>query len=87
MAKKYDVIVISSSHNGLVNAAYLAKAGKKVLVLEKRYILGSTPSPKKSSPDFEALFISYVVWLLRRKSWANMNYHATAWKFFLSTAP
>ena len=30
MAKRYDVIVIGGGHNGLVNAAYLAKAGKKV---------------------------------------------------------
>ena len=36
---KYDVIVIGGGHNGLTNAAYLAKAGKKVLVLERRHIL------------------------------------------------
>ena len=39
-SSKYDVIVIGGGHNGLTNAAYLAKAGKKVLVLERRHILG-----------------------------------------------
>ena len=39
MNNRYDVIVIGGGHNGLVNAAYLARAGKK-LVLERRYVLG-----------------------------------------------
>ncbi len=36
MAQKYDAIIIGGGHNGLTCAAYLAKAGKKVLVLERR---------------------------------------------------
>ena len=40
--KKYDVIIIGAGHNGLVSAAYLAKAGKRVLVLERRDIPGGT---------------------------------------------
>ena len=40
MTKTYDTIIIGAGHNGLVAAAYLAKQGKKVLVLERRTIVG-----------------------------------------------
>ena len=39
-AKTYDCIVVGGGHNGLVAAGYLAKAGRKVLVLERRHVVG-----------------------------------------------
>ena len=42
MTNHYDTIIIGAGHNGLVAAAYLAKQGKKVLVLERRPILGGS---------------------------------------------
>jgi phytoene dehydrogenase-like protein len=63
--KKYDVIVIGGGHNGLTNAAYLAKAGKKVLVLERRYVLGGSACTEEVFPGFKFSVCSYVVSLLR----------------------
>src|ERR1700687_6509539 len=62
---KYDVIVIGGGHNGLTNAAYLAKAGKKVLVLERRHILGGAACTEEVFPGFKFSVCSYVVSLLR----------------------
>jgi phytoene dehydrogenase-like protein len=64
-SNKYDVIVIGGGHNGLTNAAYLARAGKKVLVLERRYVLGGAAVTEEIFPGFKFSVCSYVVSLLR----------------------
>jgi phytoene dehydrogenase-like protein len=61
----YDVIVIGGGHNGLVNAAYLARAGKRVLVLERRHVLGGAACTEEVFPGFHFSVCSYVVSLLR----------------------
>jgi phytoene dehydrogenase-like protein len=65
MSKKYDAIIIGGGHNGLINAAYLAKAGKKVLVLEKRHVLGGAAVSEEVFPGFTFSVCSYVVSLFR----------------------
>ena len=61
----YDAIIIGGGHNGLVCAAYLAKAGRKVLVLERRYVLGGAAVTEELYPGFKFSVCSYVVSLFR----------------------
>jgi phytoene dehydrogenase-like protein len=65
MAEQFDAIVIGAGHNGLVNAAYLARAGKKVLVLERRPLVGGATVTEEVFPGFKFSVFSYVVSLLR----------------------
>jgi phytoene dehydrogenase-like protein len=62
---RYDAIVIGGGHNGLVHAAYLAHAGKKVLVLERRPRVGGAAVTEEVFPGFKFSMFSYVVSLLR----------------------
>ncbi len=65
MPSRYDAIIIGGGHNGLVHAAYLARAGKKVLVLERRHVLGGAAVTEEIFPGFKFSVASYVVSLLR----------------------
>src|SRR3982074_874419 len=63
--KRYDAIVIGGGHNGLVTAAYLARAKKSVLVLERRPRVGGAAVTEEIFPGFKFTMFSYVVSLLR----------------------
>jgi len=65
MAERYDVIVIGGGHNGLVNAAYPARAGRRVLVLERRERVGGAAVTEEIFPGYRFSMFSYVVSLLR----------------------
>jgi phytoene dehydrogenase-like protein len=62
---RYDVAIIGGGHNGLVCAAYLARAGKRVLVLERRERVGGAAMSEEVFPGFRFSVFSYVVSLLR----------------------
>src|SRR6059036_2271145 len=62
---RYNAIIVGGGHNGLTAAAYLARAGRKVLVLERRHVLGGAAVTEEVFPGFRFSVCSYVVSLLR----------------------
>lgn len=73
MAKK--AVIIGGGHNGLVCAAYLAKAGIKVTVLEKRPVLGGAAVTEEFYPGFRNSICSYTVSLLHPKIISELDLH------------
>jgi phytoene dehydrogenase-like protein len=65
MAERYDALVVGGGHNGLVAAAYLAGAGLRTVVLERRHVLGGAAVTEEVFPGFRFSVASYVVSLLR----------------------
>jgi len=72
---KYDAIIIGAGHNGLVCAFYLAKAGMKTLMLERRDIVGGAAITQEFHPGFRNSMASYAVSLLNPKVIADMDLH------------
>ncbi|TMQ34496.1 MAG: NAD(P)/FAD-dependent oxidoreductase, partial [Planctomycetota bacterium] len=66
MADKYDAIIIGAGHNGLVTACYLGKAGWKVLVLERRYLVGGACVTEETFPGYKVSTAAYVNSLFRK---------------------
>ena len=65
MPTKYDAIVIGGGHNGLVTACYLARAKWRVLVLERRYVVGGACVTEEVFPGFKVSTAAYVNSLFR----------------------
>src|SRR6267154_5950751 len=66
---KYDVVILGAGHNGLVAAAYLARAELSVLLLEKNDYIGGATTSQRIFPDYDASIsrYSYLVSLLPEK--------------------
>ena len=67
MAQTYDAVIIGGGHNGLTCGAYLAKAGLRTLVLERRHVLGGAAVSEEIVPGFTFSVFSYVMSLLHPK--------------------
>src|SRR5436190_272522 len=61
----YDAIIVGGGHNGLVNGAYLAKAGLKTLIIERRHLVGGAAITEELVPGFHFTTFSYALSLLR----------------------
>lgn len=64
-SKQYDIIVVGGGHNGLVNGAYLARAGLNTLILEQRHMVGGAAITEELYPGFHFTTFSYALSLLR----------------------
>lgn len=73
MTKRYDAVIIGGGHNGLVCAFYLARAGLKVRVLERRDVIGGAAVTEEFHPGFRNSVASYTVSLLNPKVIADMR--------------
>src|SRR5947209_1285250 len=75
MASRFDAIIVGAGHNGLVTAAYLARAGWKVLVLERRYVVGGACVTEEIFPGFKVSTAAYVNSLFRKEIIRDLKLH------------
>src|SRR3954471_9683819 len=66
-AASYDAIIVGAGHNGLVHAAYLDRAGRRVLVLERRHVVGGACVTEEVFPGFKVSTAAYVNSLFRKE--------------------
>ena len=85
MTKNYDAVIIGGGHNGLVCAFYLARAGLKVRVLERRDVIGGACVTEEFHPGFRNSTASYTVSLLRPKVIKDMRLHERGWRIIERT--
>ncbi|MBN8808474.1 MAG: NAD(P)/FAD-dependent oxidoreductase [Sphingomonas sp.] len=79
MTQRYDALIVGGGHNGLVCAFYLARAGLKVRVLERRHIVGGAAVTEEFAPGFRNSTASYTVSLLRPKIIRDMRLYERGW--------
>ena len=75
MATDWDAVIIGGGHNGLVAACYMAKAGLKVAVLERREVVGGASVTEETFPGFRISTAAMVGGLLKPKIAADLELH------------
>eukprot|EP01004_Peranema_trichophorum_P010876 NODE_970_length_2213_cov_44.560287_g829_i0.p1 GENE.NODE_970_length_2213_cov_44.560287_g829_i0~~NODE_970_length_2213_cov_44.560287_g829_i0.p1 ORF type:complete len:701 (-),score=153.25 NODE_970_length_2213_cov_44.560287_g829_i0:111-2024(-) len=79
--KNWDVIIIGGGHNALVSSAYLTRAGLKVLVLERRHVIGGAAVTEEIVPGFKFSRASYLAGLLRPQIIEDLNLENYGFKY------
>src|SRR3970040_86516 len=67
MAEIWDAVIVGGGHNGLVTAAYLARAGRRVLVLERREVLGGASVTEEAFPGYKVSTAAYLCSLMQER--------------------
>src|SRR5207244_3920121 len=80
MSGSYDIVIVGAGHNGLVTAAYLARAGKRVLVLERRHVVGGACVTEELWPGFKVSTAAYVNSLLRPEIIRDLELARHGWR-------
>src|SRR5215218_7249715 len=73
--RSYDVVIIGAGHNGLTCAAYLARAGLKVRVVERRAVVGGAAVTEEFHPGFRNSVAAYTVGLLNPRVIRDLRLH------------
>jgi phytoene dehydrogenase-like protein len=73
MTEPWDIVILGGGHNGLVAAFYLARAGLRTLVVERREIVGGACVTEEFAPGFRASPGAYVLSMLRRSVWQDLR--------------
>ena len=81
----FDAIVIGAGHNGLVTACYLARAGQRVLVLERRDVVGGACVTEETFPGFKVSTAAYVNSLFRPEIIRDLKLASTASRCWRAT--
>ncbi|UJR23353.1 hypothetical protein I4U23_026365 [Adineta vaga] len=82
MKKAYDAIIVGAGHNGLVTSAYLARQGLRVLVCEKRSVIGGAACTEEIIKDFKFSRASYLLSLFRPKIIDDLNLREHGLKYY-----
>ncbi len=80
MATQYEAIIVGAGHNGLICAAYLAKAGKRVLVLERRHIIGGACVTEETWPGYHISTASYVMSMMQKRILEDLELKKYGWE-------
>jgi phytoene dehydrogenase-like protein len=85
MAERFDAIIIGGGHNGLTCGAYLARAGLKTLVLERRHVVGGAAVTEEIVPGFKFSVFSYLMSLLHPRVIADLELAKYGYKVLPAT--